>query len=183
MTPTSYSAPQHETALAPQCLNLQENVDSTYFYQPKLGILFDGRIPTSIADNSTGWLELMYKPFGRVDDLGHTFHFDFSAQPDYIGVGSVEFVMFNCDLSSGGFIFVFDDSYSHFNVLREYSCNRLVKSCMSFQIPRQRRFSLDFRTSCLILAEIVFYKGNCGCGGEIPFLLDSSSTITERGMP
>ena len=106
----------------------------------------------------------MYLP---VEAEEYVMSFDFTGQPDYTGVGTVEFVMLNCADEGRLLDTMVDDDGVEYS-LDAWSCYRLVRKCVPFQEPRPRQFSLRFKRPCWMMAEIVFYRSNCtSCDGEV----------------
>ena len=186
MIPTSYTAPQSYQLSSFhlfECFNSSgtDSLERFHSDKPNSSILFDGNVPTSTNDFTEQTLtEQTYTP---VKAKEYVMNFDFAGQPDYTGVGTVEFVMFNCADEGRLLDSMVDDDGVEYS-LDVWSCHKLVRKCVSFQTIRPQRFSLRFKRPCWMMAEMVFYRSNCTCDGEISQSREQiEPVITDKSKP
>ena len=104
--------------------------------QPTTSVLFDGNIPTRIGgeDWASQLLTLQSLKYSGAEVI-----FDFSATPGYVGIDTIEVVLFNCPSweISINFFDITDGlrrQYYDNNFVSVTACDTLVKVCTSDNI-------------------------------------------------
>ena len=164
-----------------RCSNFIPSITRKYCTTPTSSVLFDGSVPTLTGLDGDMWASQLLTINTTVNTAEITF--DFTATPDYTGVGRVELMMFNCPewgisvrtislftATSTSGIRTFVAGISPTNT----SCDSLVRVCISHNVNSIRPvltlvFSLSSTSNWVHLAEVTFYASDSTC---------SSHTIT-----
>jgi hypothetical protein len=188
--PTSYTASKAQSVNGSSstafCSNLSEK-DSLNNFQcntPDSSVLFDGKLPplTWIINFDRSWARQLLTAQQNSERSKYVMHFDFTGQPDYAGVGAIEFVVFNCPEWGISLQAVSLEEGTTYTTERQ-SCASLVTVCFPLQTLK-RQFTIEFIfLQWMHLAEIVFYGGYCNCGRtEVSSTSFTISDKCEEGM-
>ncbi len=140
--------------------------------EPTTSVLQDGIIPTLTELGGDMWASQLLTI--NTTDLTTDITFDFEATPGYVGVQTVEVVMFNCpewgvsvdsislhgSTSIGNFLATISPNIT--------SCDSLVRVCISRPVSSTLtaltlRFQLSSASTWVHLAEVTFYEASPTC--------------------
>jgi hypothetical protein len=181
--PTSYTASKAKSVNGSSstafCSNLSEK-DSLNNFQcntPDSSVLFDGKLPHLINFDHS-WARQLLTAQQNSERSKYVMHFDFTGQPDYAGVGAIEFVVFNCPEWGISLQAVSLEEGRIYTTERQ-SCASLVTACFPLQTLKHQ-FTIEFIfLQWMHLAEIVFYRGDCTCNNRTE-VLSTPLTISDK---
>ena len=133
---------------------------------PTSSVLFDGHIPTLTEIDGHMWASQLL----TLQATTPIVLLDFSNTPNYFGIWTVEFIIFNCPewgISIPRIIFYEFDSNSNilelgFSTPTISSCDSLVKICMRLHTS-STSLSMSSFPGQLYLAEVTFYANSFSC--------------------